>query len=627
VYGSSPVALQSGPRRDPDSALRLVVAAGGRARCPGHVVASWQVAMTGEGGPAGARGETGAVGEGHAPVPMPPKLVLTEEQIGLLRGEGEVRPVAVGEVLFREGDRGYDFIVILAGRVAIVDHEADTERELAAGDAGQFVAELGLLTGERLFTTAVVTEAGEVLTVPVARLHAVISQDQGLGQWIIRTMFARRQWLMQMQTGLRIVGSRSSPQTRRLLEFAVRNRLPHAWLDTDTDPEAGAVLAHHKTPVSQTPVVVMRGGEVLRQPTSAEVARAAGLGTGPVAGATYDVAIIGAGPAGLAAGVYGASEGLSTALVDSLAVGGQIGTTSRIENYLGFPVGVSGEEFAQRAYIQALRFGASIVLPATATGLSGDGSAWVIHLDTGDDLTAHSVIITTGVTYRTIDAAGLDGFTGLGVFYSPLGVDDEIHPGDPVVIVGGGNSAGQAAIWLAGRGHPVTVAVRGTDLAESMSRYLIDRITGLPDIEVRYQTEVRELAGSRWLERVEVEDVTTQTRETLLAAALVVLIGAEPHTEWLAGSVRLDGGGYVVTGSALGLDTRYQSPWTGRYRDPYLLETSAAGVFAAGDVRSGSVKRAAAAVGEGSIAIRLVSEHLGTRAGFATPAAVGRPPP
>jgi thioredoxin reductase (NADPH) len=440
-------------------------------------------------------------------------------------------------------------------------------------------------------------------------------------------MFARRQWLMQMQTGLRIVGSRSSPQTRRLLEFAVRNRLPHAWLDTDTDPEAGAVLAHHKTPVSQTPVVVMRGGEVLRQPTSAEVARAAGLGTGPVAGATYDVAIIGAGPAGLAAAVYGASEGLSTALVDSLAVGGQIGTTSRIENYLGFPVGVSGEEFAQRAYIQALRFGASIVLPATATGLSGDGSAWVIHLDTGDDLTAHSVIITTGVTYRTIDAAGLDRFTGLGVFYSPLGVDDEIHPGDPVVIVGGGNSAGQAAIWLAGRGHPVTVAVRGTDLAESMSRYLIDRITGLPDIEVRYQTEVRELAGSRWLERVEVEDVTTQTRATLLAAALVVLIGAEPHTEWLAGSVRLDGGGYVVTGSALGLDTRYQSPWTGRYRDPYLLETSAAGVFAAGDVRSGSVKRAAAAVGEGSIAIRLVSEHLGTRAGFATPAAVGRPPP
>src|SRR5262245_61567675 len=318
--------------------------------------------MTGEGGPAGALGETGAVGEGHAPVPMPPKLVLTEEQIGLLRSEGEVRPVAVGEVLFREGDRGYDFIVILAGRVAIVDHEADTERELAAGDAGQFVAERGLMTGERLFTTAGVTEAGEVLTVPVARLHAVISQDQGLGQWIIRTMFARRQWLMQMQTGLRVVGSRSSPQTRRLLEFAVRNRLPHVWLDTDTDPEAGGALARHNTPRSQTPGVGKPRRDGTPPACPADVARRAGPGPRPVAGATYDVAIIGAGPAGLAAAVYGASEGLSTALVDSLAVGGQIGTTSRIENYLGFPVGVSGEEFAQRAYIQALRFGASIVL-------------------------------------------------------------------------------------------------------------------------------------------------------------------------------------------------------------------------------------------------------------------------
>jgi len=565
--------------------------------------------------------------EGHTPAADPPELRLTEEQIGLLRREGEVRRVAAGEVLFREGDRSYDFIVILAGRVAIVDHQAGTERKLAAGGPGDFVTELNLLTGERLFTTAVVTEPGQVLAVPVARLHAVISQDQGLGQWIIRTLFARRQWLMQMQTGLRIVGSRSSRQTRRLLEFAVRNRLPHVWLDTDADPAAGAVLAHHNTPVSQTPIVVMRGGEVLRQPSNAELARAAGIGTAPAAGRTYDVAIIGAGPAGLAAAVYGASEGLSTALVDALAVGGQIGTTSRIENYLGFPVGISGDEFAERAYIQVLRFGASVVLPATATGLSGDATARVIHLDTGDNLTAHSVIIATGVTYRKIDATGLDRFAGLGVFYSPLGIDDEIHPGDPVVIVGGGNSAGQAAIWLASRGHPVTIAVRGADLAENMSRYLTDRIAGLSGIEVRYHTEVRDLAGSRWLERVEVEDRSTQTRETLPAAALVVLVGAEPHTKWLAGSVLLDVGGYAITGPGLDPDTRYRSPWTGRDRDPYLLETSAPGVFAAGDVRSGSVKRAAAAVGEGSIAIRFVSEHLGRRAGFAAaaPQAEGRP--
>jgi thioredoxin reductase (NADPH) len=303
--------------------------------------------------------------------------------------------------------------------------------------------------------------------------------------------------------------------------------------------------------------------------------------------------------------------------VDALAVGGQIGTTSRIENYLGFPIGISGEEFAERAYIQVLRFGASIVLPATATGLSGDSAARVIHLDTGDSLTARSVIIATGVTYRTIDAAGLDRFSELGVFYSPLTVHDETRPGDPVVIVGGGNSAGQAAIWLADRGHRVTMVVRGTDLAESMSHYLIERISGRADIKVRYHTVVRELGGSQWLERIEVEDTTTKTLETLPAAALIILVGAEPHTQWLAGSVLLDDGGYIITGPGLGTGTRHRSPWASRDHDPYLLETSAPGVFAAGDVRSGSVKRAAAAVGEGSIAVRFVSEHLGRRAGFA----------
>ena len=576
--------------------------------------------MAADGGPAGFSGAN-AAHEG-SPVAGPPEVRLTGEQIDLLRGYGEVRPTVAGEVLFREGDRSYDFIVILAGRVAIVDHQAGTERELASGGPGEFLAELNLLTGERLFTTAVVTEPGAVLAVPVTGLHAVIGQDQGLGQWIIRTLFARRQWLAQMQTGLRIVGSRSSPQTRRLLEFATRNRLPHVWLDTDTDPAAGDVLAHHHIPPSQAPVVVMRGGELLRQPSNADLARAAGIGTGPAAGTTYDVAIIGAGPAGLAAAVYGASEGLSTALVDALAVGGQIGTTSRIENYLGFPVGIGGEEFAERADIQVLRFGASIVLPATATGLSGDSTARVIHLDTGDHLTARSVIIATGVTYRTIDAAGLDRFSGLGVSYSPLGAGDQIRPGDPVVIVGGGNSAGQAAIWLAGQGHRVTMIIRGIDLAASMSHYLIERITGRADIDIRYHTVVRELDGAQRLERIEVEDTTTKLRETLPAAALIILAGAEPHTEWLTGSVLLDDAGYVVTGPGLGPHTRHQSPWTGQTRDPYLLESSMPGVFAAGDVRSSSVKRAAAAVGEGSIAVRFVSEHLGRRAGFTAPASL-----
>jgi len=550
---------------------------------------------------------------------------LTAEQIAMLKPDGEVRPTAAGEVLFREGDLGYDFIVILAGRVMIVDHQAGVERDLASGGRGEFIAELGLLTGERLFTSAVVRVPGAVLVLPVARLKSLISQDQDLGEQIVQTLFARRQWLHEKQTGLQIIGSRSVEQTRSLLEFAARNRLPHMWLDPDADPTADAVLANHSISHDQLPIVVMRGGEVLRRPCNAELARAAGIGTGPLPRKTYDVAIIGAGPAGLAAAVYGASEGLSTALVEALAVGGQIGTTSRIENYLGFPVGISGEDFAERAYVQVLRFGVSIVLPASAAGLSADDAAYHVQLDTGEVLTTRTVLVASGVSYRRIEAAGLDQFTGLGVYYTPLAPPEHIRRGEPVVIVGGGNSAGQAALALEARGHHVTIVIRGADLTATMSHYLIERIADRPAIQIRNGTAVCSLSGDGRLERVEIEETTTKRRQTLPAAALFVLVGAEPHTEWLAGAVVLDEAGYVVTGPDLGADLRHQSLWADRNRDPYLLETSLPGVFAAGDTRSGSVKRVAAAVGEGSIAIRFVTEHLGHRTGLAPSGVPGRP--
>lgn len=307
-------------------------------------------------------------------------------------------------------------------------------------------------------------------------------------------------------------------------------------------------------------------------------------------------------------------------------MGGQIGTTSRIENYLGFPVGVSGEEFGERALVQVLRFGATLLVPCTVAGLAERGGEYVLRLGTGGELTARTVIIATGVSYRKLDAAGLERFEGTGVFYTPLAAQDQIGPGEPVVIVGGGNSAGQAATWLADHGHRVTIVIRGDDLAASMSRYLIDRIARQPGIEVISRNAVRQLDGAGRLQRVVVEDLTTSTRRTLAASALFVLIGAEPHTRWLAGSIELDDHGFIVTGPDLGGQTRHRPAWEKLGRDPYLLEASLPGVFTAGDVRSGSVKRVASAVGEGSIAVRFVSEHLGRRTGLVSTGPSARQP-
>jgi len=349
------------------------------------------------------------------------------------------------------------------------------------------------------------------------------------------------------------------------------------------------------------------------------VARAAGFGTRIDPDTTYDVAVVGAGPAGLAASVYGASEGLAVVMIDRLGIGGQIGTTSRIENYLGFPVGVSGEEFAQRALIQVLRFGTTLLVPAGVTRLSKRGQDYAIELTSGDELIARGVIIATGVTYRELDAVGLERFGGVGVFYTPLAGSDDLDPGGPVVVIGGGNSAGQAATWLADHGHHVTIVVRGTGLGTTMAQYLIDRIVQNPSIEVLPHSVVRQVDGSAYLERVVVEDLKTSDRRTLTASAMFVLIGAEPHVEWLAGSIELDSKGFVVTGPNLTGRVRHRPRQGGPTRDPYLLETSLPGVFAAGDVRSGSVKRVAAAVGEGSMAVRFIGEHLGNGATSSPP--------
>jgi thioredoxin reductase (NADPH) len=559
---------------------------------------------------------------GTDPYLSPP---LEERHLALLRRWGQERPTVAGQVLFREGDRASEFLVVLSGAVRVVDHEAGTVRELATFGPSGFLSELTTFTGERLFATAVVSEAGSVLAVPAERLHEAIAQDQELSDLIVQTVLRRRQWLLQHRTGMQIVGSRSSPDARRLRDFAARNGLPHVWVDLDTDPAAGTLLADQGLSPGDGPVVLMRGGEVLRNPSNSQLARAAGFGMGALPERTFDVAVVGAGPAGLAASVYGASEGLATAVVDGLGVGGQIGTTTKVENYLGFPVGVSGREFAERALLQALRFGARLLVPGTAVGLSRRGDDYLIRLDAGAELTARTVILATGVTYRQLDAVGLDRFEGTGVFYTPLAAQDQVPPGEPVVIVGGGNSAGQAATWLADHGHQVTIVIRGEGLSASMSEYLIERIDRHAGIRIMSRSVVREVDGTGRLERATVEDLAGSARRTIPAAALFILIGAEPHTQWLTDAIELDSHGFVVTGHDLSGGVRTEPAWDELGRDPYLLEASLPGVFAVGDVRSGSVKRVASAVGEGSIAIRFASEHLSRHAGIAVTGPAARP--
>jgi thioredoxin reductase (NADPH) len=549
---------------------------------------------------------------------------MDADQLALLRRYGREEPTTPGQVLVREGDQRCDFMVVLSGVVDILDREAGRTRQLGTIGPGTFINELNTLTGEREFATAVVREPGSVLMVPVDRLQELIAQVQDLSDVIVQALLRRRQWVIQHRFGLQIIGSLSSPDARRLREFAARNRLPHVWVDLDSDPAADAVLADRQLGPRDAPVVLMRDGEILCNPSNAQLARAAGFGTWAVPRKTFDVAVVGAGPAGLAASVYGASDGLAVVVIDSIGAGGQIGTTSRIENYLGFPVGVSGQEFAGRSLVQVLRFGATLLVPRTAAALTGRGDDYVIRLDGGDELTARTVIIATGVSYRHLDAAGLERFEGNGVFYTPLGAQDQVLYGEPVVIVGGGNSAGQAATWLAERGHPVTVVIRGDGLAASMSQYLLDRVTRHPAITIMSHSAVREVDGARRLEQVVIEDLRTSARRTVAAAALFVLIGAQAHTQWLAESIELDSHGFVVTGPDLSGLSRNAPLWTRLGRDPFLLEASMPGVFAVGDVRSGSVKRVASAVGEGSIAIRFASEHLGRRAGVAAAAPAAR---
>jgi thioredoxin reductase (NADPH) len=523
---------------------------------------------------------------------------LNAEQIALLDRFGTRREVSAQSTLFCEGDRECDFFVVLAGKVAVVQETEEGLRLIAVHGPGRFLGDLSLLTGQSLYLTAIAQEDVEVLDVPVEGLKDAVTDDAELGDLILRAFIARRTLHLGVGAGLRIVGSKFSADTRRIREFVSRNRIPHKWIDVEEDQQAEALLQRLGIAPERTPVVIHKGAHVLHNPSNVRLAELLGLREA-ASGSAYDMVVVGAGPAGLAAAVYAASEGLAVVVLDAVATGGQAATSSRIENYLGFPAGVSGGELADRAVVQARRFGAEFTIPGEACSLELADGCHVVRLADGVELSAHAVVLATGAKYRRLEAPGLEHLEAPSVYYAATESEAQLCRGDPVTVVGGGNSAGQAAVFLSRRASAVHLVIRHGDLYRDMSRYLADRVLRAPTITVWRESEVAELRGDDALESVVIHDLVADGTQAVDTTALFVLIGAVPHTAWLKDQIPLDDHGFVLTGPPTGSG---------------MLETGRPGIFAAGDVRSGSVKRVASAVGEGAIAVRLVHEHLGNGA-------------
>ncbi|MBV9605510.1 MAG: FAD-dependent oxidoreductase [Solirubrobacterales bacterium] len=530
---------------------------------------------------------------------------LTSEQRERLRAAGQTRAVESGEILFREGDAGYDFFVIESGAVTIVEGYGRENRVIAVHGARRFLGEVNLVTGSPPYLTAVVRDRGEVIQVAAPRLRDLLAEDEELSNLILRAFMSRRSILIDIGAGVKVVGSRYSEDTRRVRTFLARNRMPYHWMDLEVDEEAEALLRGLGVTACETPVVI-GGEEVLRNPSNADIAALLGFGSRGAAPPMCDLIIVGAGPAGLAAAVYGASEGLDTQVIDKVAFGGQASTSARIENYLGFPTGISGSELAERATLQASRFGARMVVPARAVGLHAEDGHYAVELADGSYVNGRTIIVATGAQYRKLDLPDLGRYEGLGVYYAATQAEAQLCAEDPVVIVGGGNSAGQAAMFLSQGASSCRLLIRGGELGKSMSRYLIDELDRRPQVELMTYSEVVGLKGSQTLEAVVVADGRTGERRELECRALFVFIGADPHTEWLRGHVAMDEDCFLLTGRDVqGEDlVAYSS-------EPFFLETSRPGIFAVGDVHAGSIKRVASAVGEGSMAVRLVHQRLG----------------
>jgi thioredoxin reductase (NADPH) len=532
---------------------------------------------------------------------------LTPAQIGRIATHGRTRLLSPGEVLVEQGDSAIPFFVVISGELEVLRPSDETVVTVHA--PGQFTGEVSTLSGRRALFRMRAATAGEVIELDRQHLLALIQTDAELGEIVMRAFILRRVELVAVGLGdVALVGSAHSAGTLRIKEFLMRNGHPYSYIDLENDPDVQNLLDSFHFAASDIPVVICRGKVVLRNPTNQQVADCLGFNVTIDQAQMRDLVIIGAGPAGLAAAVYGASEGLDVLILETNAPGGQAGSSSKIENYLGFPTGISGRELAGRAYTQAEKFGAQMLL-VRGTRLTCERKPYLVEVESGARIPARAIILATGAEYRKPPLENLSRFEGAGIYYGATFVEAQLCTGEEVIVVGGGNSAGQAAVFLSGTTKRVHLLVRSAGLADTMSRYLIRRIEETPTIVLTPHTEIVALEGGDYLESVRLRNKETGQTDEHKIRHVFLMAGAAPNTKWLDGCVTLDAKGFVKTGPVLSPDDLSAAHWP-LVRPPYLLETSLPGVFAVGDVRAGSIKRVASAVGEGSIAISFVHQVL-----------------
>ena len=537
---------------------------------------------------------------------------LTAVEMNRARQYGRVRETKTGEILYRPGEVGVPCFILLSATLEIVQPTVHGERLVFYLCPGMFTGEAGMIAGQRTVVQARVMQGGEVLELRPEELRTLVGREVGLSEILLRTFMLRRLMLVTRQLGnVTVIGSRHSADTLRLQEFLGRNGHPYTYIDLDSDTTSRNLLDRFAIGVSEIPIVIGNGTTVLRNPSISQLADSLGLNDNIDNTSLHDLVIVGAGPAGLAAAEYAASEGLDTLVIESHAPGGQAGSSSKIEIYLGFATGVSGQELATNAAKQAQKFGAKMALARSIVQLRCHRRPYQLVMDDGTIFLARTIIIATGARYNKPAALALDRFAGRGVHYGATFIEAQLCEGEEVVVVGGGNSAGQAAVFLSQSARKVYMLVRAADLAQSMSRYLIQRISGNPSIELLCNSELADLQGQNGLEEVSWIDKATTDARSARVRHLFVMAGASPNTDWLRGAVSLDEKGFVLTGRdrPMIVESDRNGAWP-LSRQPELLETSLPGVFAVGDVRAGSVKRVAAAVGEGSTAVSMVHRAL-----------------